>query len=1595
MCDVIKQHGESRHQLELKVLEVEPALTLLGNTLDEASHLLDTQNEVIRQIESKHSPVEELLRKADSLITNPSQRPIRPEVYAAMAESLGVAWRDVNAYLTRRRSILERNVNYHSEASKCYDCMSRLEATCTSALPTNPTSLQELTSRVRDLRRSMLESLMAALGQGKYLLDILKEVAREATAENIRISALAAISQVEHWLENLHDRRKMLEILWQSRKAKLNKYKIIIELREELSQLEYQVEELNRMIHMEEFTSGQCVSSAQKLYRQNEGYLIAAKEVQEKLIRFLKTLEDSADLKSKAYLLLQQCAELIHETETRAELWIKVMHFFSSSHAVIEKLKALQRDNAYNEEVKNWTPVLDEICGSVVLEGETLGIPIQNSEGIRVILQEIHQLRSSINSAWTRFQDSLIVRKLSSPAQPQAEPILARKYATLPSSMSRSQEYDREIRVEQFHRSLTPQHLTSPHAHQFQPIIQPHHELMSRSFDLGYSSFDQSSSPRQEWQRRVGPPLNRSSDPLNRSSDRLNGISDPLNRSSDRLNGISDPLNRSSDRLNGISDPLNRSSDRLNGISDPLNRSSDRLNRISDPLSRSRDFNHVDKTLSRSQEQLKIAEIRRALSPSVEDFENYIRNAYASPISPIDLEQAECRYTVETEVRRQLIVEHELRMGEQIEGSLEKESLARETQRRLEMIRENEILRKQEVEKIRNLEKLKQIELRKLEKLKQQRKYEEELLRIKDETEAEAKEKERIEIEARKEEERIALEIEAKEKSEAEEKARAKEIEARKLKLKQIGVEKQKAREEKIRSEMEYEREKELERKKEKERLLEAEKQLQREEEIKLRGDEEERERKRRETKLLAEIEEQQRVEELKQREREESKQRELEEERERKRREDLERLKDLEQELRRKHELQIKRESEERERIENERLQKEVEAKLERERREKEFEEQLIQEEIRRKKEIEAREKLLEQQRALDKALEEERTRKMKEMEEKLEEERKRKQREAEEQMEIERKIKEKEIQDRIEQERLRKEREAEEKIEQEKLRKQKEMQEKLEEERRQKEKELQDQLEKERIRKKREAEEELEREKRRKQKELEDKLEDERRQRMRETEELLERERRQKEREMQEELERERLRKQKETEEKLEQERIRKEKELQDRLEKERKQREAEEQKEIERKRREKEMEEQIEREREALKQKALEEERKHQEELERIKKEQELLEQERKRNEEMIQKEKEELRKQKEQELRKQIEELKEIGREKERQRLRDLEVIAQLEEERKCQKLKEEQGRALEEVRRQSQSPKSPTRTHTEHTTFVSKIPQPTSPLKKSPSPVQTSSGIPEDKLNQHSITEVNTGRLYTTKPLKRFLECYQHVLSWLTTDVEAFVNGHQDMGSGLALARQFYDLHVQYLQDLEERKEDISSIIQHIPSNIKPDARADMDRKLSNLNDKYSRLYSTIHTRLKLSKHYVSIHELSVNLSIEYDLLDLLLGKRQQQDQLIDDKLEKLNQMRSLPFMSREIKEKDNMETSFIFRSEDGELPYIGDSDTYLDIERTRTCIDTLLDHFDNRNLNIDSKYHSYQIQISKLQDTKIRLMQNMADSNKACFAKTF
>ena len=62
-------------------------------------------------LQSKQSPVEDLLNQADQLIS--TQKP-RAEVYAAMAESLGLAWRDLNAHLETRKNMLDMSVAFHT-----------------------------------------------------------------------------------------------------------------------------------------------------------------------------------------------------------------------------------------------------------------------------------------------------------------------------------------------------------------------------------------------------------------------------------------------------------------------------------------------------------------------------------------------------------------------------------------------------------------------------------------------------------------------------------------------------------------------------------------------------------------------------------------------------------------------------------------------------------------------------------------------------------------------------------------------------------------------------------------------------------------------------------------------------------------------------------------------------------------------------------------------------------------------------------------------------------------------------------------------------------------------------------------------------------------------------------------------------------------------------------------------------------------------------------------------------------------------------------------------------------------------------------------
>lgn len=168
--------------LQLKILEVTPELTTLGNTLQEALELQKAHDEVLKQLQNKQSPVEELLRQADHLIS--TQKP-RAEVYAAMAESLGKAWKDVNFHLEVRKQILDLNVLYHTKAQEFFDRMNNLEASCSdTVVPIEIEAVKSFLTNIHELRRVLLEALMSALQAGNGLIAKLKELGAEGTLDS-------------------------------------------------------------------------------------------------------------------------------------------------------------------------------------------------------------------------------------------------------------------------------------------------------------------------------------------------------------------------------------------------------------------------------------------------------------------------------------------------------------------------------------------------------------------------------------------------------------------------------------------------------------------------------------------------------------------------------------------------------------------------------------------------------------------------------------------------------------------------------------------------------------------------------------------------------------------------------------------------------------------------------------------------------------------------------------------------------------------------------------------------------------------------------------------------------------------------------------------------------------------------------------------------------------------------------------------------------------------------------------------------------------------------------------------------------------------
>lgn len=311
--------------LELKIQELRPGLTEVGASHDEALRLQQQHRQVLLKLQSKQSPVEELLSQADELIAN--QKP-KAQVYAAMAHNLGLAWKDLNAQLEHRSQVLDAAAAYHAAAKELASKLSLAEQEVADPfLPDDVAACKEVLRRLQDSKKGVLEAARLTLQPLEALQEILKGMAGAGT----------------HY-EALQDRRRALEPQYTARRDALERRLAQLLLSRDLDEAEAQLEQAYRT---GEGDLGDSVARSEILLHECEsGAATRGEKLRHRALRLVGAAErlppGDEPLRDRAYALLARVTGLLEKDDLRVRDLRDAVHFFGEAQTALARLDQLE-----------------------------------------------------------------------------------------------------------------------------------------------------------------------------------------------------------------------------------------------------------------------------------------------------------------------------------------------------------------------------------------------------------------------------------------------------------------------------------------------------------------------------------------------------------------------------------------------------------------------------------------------------------------------------------------------------------------------------------------------------------------------------------------------------------------------------------------------------------------------------------------------------------------------------------------------------------------------------------------------------------------------------------------------------------------------------------------------------------------------------------------------------------------------------------------------------------------------------------------------------------------------------------------------------
>uniref|UniRef100_A0A0K8S6A5 Ig-like domain-containing protein n=2 Tax=Lygus hesperus TaxID=30085 RepID=A0A0K8S6A5_LYGHE len=403
---------QSKDSLELKVVDVNPCLTQLADTLEEASEWRKAHADVIHKIKSKKSPVAELGDQAESVMAN---QKTSPKVYNAMSDSLAAVWENVNKHLEERAKILDLNLSYHKNAEEYHDHCKCLEILADSELPVE---IEEMRERMVDLKeglRGCLSCLNGALRQGTALLDILVGLEDAGTLDSrpqhIKLQAQLAKVQVERWMEALHEKRRWIQKKVEMAHAQLEECLGLALITADLTLLKRLLTDRTEAILNSKDQLGDSSASAELLLHEHRKIIPEAKDLQEQALKIVRATEEFAEgghfagpeAIREAYLLLEEASIYLSHISSREAVLQRAIEFFKAAQSALIKLDQLEVQlTTASMGLGSSTPKstvsknVEDISQPSLEQGYALLQDVPNAEGVKRTVEQIENKKINL-----------------------------------------------------------------------------------------------------------------------------------------------------------------------------------------------------------------------------------------------------------------------------------------------------------------------------------------------------------------------------------------------------------------------------------------------------------------------------------------------------------------------------------------------------------------------------------------------------------------------------------------------------------------------------------------------------------------------------------------------------------------------------------------------------------------------------------------------------------------------------------------------------------------------------------------------------------------------------------------------------------------------------------------------------------------------------------------------------------------------------------------------------------------------------------------------------------------------------------------------